>query len=160
MILFADTIRALTAGGVEFIVIGGVAAAIHGTARNTLDLDVVYDRSAENVRRLVAALAPHSPYPRGAPAGLPFRWNERTVRAGLNFTLVTDLGALDVLGEVAGGDFPSLLPHAIWIEGEGLRFRCVDLPTLIRLKRAAGRPKDFEPIAELEALEEERRRRG
>ena len=159
MILFEETLRALATGGVEFIVIGGVAAAIHGTARNTLDLDVVYDRSPDNVRRLVAALARHSPYLRGAPPGLPFRWDERTVLAGLNFTLTTGLGNLDVLGEVAGGDFQSLLPHSEWIEEKDLRFRCVDLPTLIRLKRAAGRPKDFEPIAELEALEEEQRRK-
>jgi predicted nucleotidyltransferase len=74
------------------------------------------------------------------------------VRAGLNFTLSTDLGDMDLLGEVAGGDFPSLLSHSVWIEGDGLRFRCVDLPTLIRLKRAAGRPKDYEALAELEAL--------
>jgi hypothetical protein len=160
MILFESSIRALAEGGVQFIVIGGVAGAIHGTARNTLDLDVLYDRDPENMRRLVAALAGHAPYPRGAPPGLPFRWDERTVGAGLNFTLITDLGNLDLLGEVPGGDFRSVLPHAVWIEGPGLRFRCVDLPTLIRLKRAAGRPKDFEAIAELEALEEEQRRKS
>ena len=45
-----------------------------------------------------------------------------------------------------------LLPHAVWMDGDGCRIRCVDLPTLIRLKRAAGRPKDYEALAELEAL--------
>lgn len=135
MIQAERALRALCDGGVDFIVVGGVAGMFLGAARVTYDLDVVYDRAPENLRRLVAALASHAPYPRGAPPGLPFAWDERTVRAGLNFTLSTALGDLDLLGEVAGGDYPSLLPHAVWIDGGGLRIRCVDLPTLIRLKR-------------------------
>ena len=76
---------ALTGGGAEFIVIGGVAGALHGSAFITQDLDV-YARNRENIRRLVAALHPHQPYLRGAPEGLPFQWDERTIRNGLNFT--------------------------------------------------------------------------
>jgi len=78
---------------------------------------------------------------------------------GLNFTLSTSLGSLDLLGEVTGGgSYDALLPHSQEVEAFGHRFRVVDLATLIRLKRAAGRPKDLEPIAELEALLDERRR--
>src|SRR5262245_50863885 len=141
---FFPLLRVLTTAGVDFIVIGGVAGGLHGAARATWDLDVVYDRDPRNISRLVAALASLAPYPRGAPPGLPFRWDERTLRAGLNFTMKTTLGDVDLLGEVAGGDYPTLLPHAVWMEEDGLRIRVVDLPTLIRLKRAAGRPKDFE----------------
>ena len=88
---------------VQFIVIGGWAAALHGSARSTLDVDAVYGRSRENIRALVAALRPYEPYLRGAPPGLPFTFDERTVRVGLNFTLSTTLGSLDLLGEVTGG---------------------------------------------------------
>lgn len=80
---------------------------------------------------------------------------------GLNFTLVTDLGDLDILGEVVGGGlYDALLPHSSELEAFGVKLRCVTLEYLIRLKRAAGRPKDFEIIAELQALLEERRKKS
>ena len=160
MIEHEKILEILVLGRVEFIVVGGVAAWLHGAARITVDVDVVYSRDDANMRRLVAALAPLSPYPRGAPPGLAFQWDVRTVSHGLNFTLVTSLGSLDVLGEVAGGTYETLLPRSTEIDIGGFRIRCVDLPTLIRLKRAAGRPKDFEAIAELELLLEEQRKRG
>jgi predicted nucleotidyltransferase len=156
---FASLLLALTDGEVEFIVIGGMAAVAHGSAHVTVDLDVVYARTPENLVRLAAALRPLSPYLRGAPAGLPFDFDPPTIRAGLNFTLVTSAGDVDLLGEVAGGGtFASLLPRSVEREVFGLRVRFVDLPTLIHLKRAAGRPKDLERIAELEALLEESKR--
>lgn len=146
-------LRLLANAGVDFIVIGGMAAAAHGSARATLDLDVVYSREAANVSRLVAALAPHHPYLRGAPPGLPFVFDEVTVRHGLNFTLTTDLGDFDLLGEVVGGGiYAELLPETIELDAFGVRCRYVTLETLLRLKRAAGRPKDFEAIAELELI--------
>jgi len=121
--------------------------------RTTLDLDVVYSRRLENLRRLVDALADLEPYPRGAPDGLPFRWDGRTLSNGLNFTLRTTLGDLDLLGEItAGGGFEALASHTVEIPLFGSNCRCIDLEELIRVKRAAGRPKDFEAIAELEKL--------
>jgi len=150
-------IRVLSEGGVRYIIVGGVAAGLHGALRITLDLDVVYARDRENVARLVAALAPHSPYLRGAPAGLPFRLDEEAVMRGLNFTLTTTLGDLDLLGEVTGGGgFEQLKSHAEPVRLEGFECLVVTLPTLIALKRAAGRGKDREALGELEALLEER----
>jgi hypothetical protein len=144
---------------VEFILVGGAAASAHGAARLTLDVDVVYRRSPANIERLVAALAPHSPYLRGAPPGLSFQWDPVTIARGLNFTLTTDLGALDLLGEIAGGgSYEDMLPHSIVVEVFGAACRCLDLEWLIRVKRAAGRPKDLEAIAELEAIREEQGR--
>ena len=155
---FGRILQILVGGGVEFIVVGGVAAIAHGSARATQDIDVVYWRTPDNIQRLVAALAPWSPYPRGAPTGLPFRWDERTVNNGLNFTLVCTLGALDLLGEViGGGGYEQLVDHSILLEMLGGRYRFLDLEKLIAVKRAAGRPKDFEAVAELEAIAEERR---
>jgi hypothetical protein len=136
--------------------VGGVAAAAHGSARVTDDLDVCYARDSTNLERLVSALAPHRPYLRGAPPGLPFEWSVRTLAAGLNFSLTTGLGSIDLLGEiVGGGGYQDLASHSTLVEAFGRRFRILDRPGLIRVKRAAGRPKDLEVVAELEALSEE-----
>lgn len=150
---FDKLLPALVHGGIEFILIGGVAGIVHGAARLTYDVDVVYARNSTNFKRIASTLKPLSPYLRDAPPGLPFALDERTLRNGLNFTLTTGYGDLDLLGEVAGGGgFRDLLPHCIEIEAFEVKFKCVDLRTLIKLKRAAGRPKDFEALAELEAL--------
>jgi hypothetical protein len=152
-------VRVLGDAGVDCVVIGGVAANIHGALRTTLDIDVVYGRSAANIERLAAALSPYQPYLRGAPPGLPFTFDPATIERGLNFTLTTTLGDIDLLGEVAGGgSFEQLLPYAEPVELEGRRCLVVSLDKLIALKRAAGRPKDREALAELEALLEERDR--
>lgn len=159
MTSFETLLRVLVEGGVEFVVVGGIAARIHGAARVTQDVDVVYSRSAENIERLAAALAPLDPYLRGAPRGLPFRFDAPTIRAGLNFTLATSAGDIDVLGEiVGGGSYASLASQSTAVDAFGLRFKCLNLPALIASKRAAGRVKDFDAIAELEALAEERRK--
>jgi predicted nucleotidyltransferase len=149
-------VRLLGDAGVDYIIVGGVAANIHGALRTTLDIDVVYGRSAANIERVASALAPYEPYLRGAPPGLPFSFDAATIERGLNFTLSTTLGDIDLLGEVAGGGrFEQLLPHAQAIELEGRRCLVVSLVKLIELKRAAGRGKDREVLAELEALLEE-----
>ncbi len=157
---YRKLLQALSVARVDFILIGGLAANLRGSARVTLDVDVVYGRSRQNIQRLAEALRPCSPYLRGAPPGLPFTWDERTIRNGLNFTLTTTLGDIDLLGEVVGGgNYDLLLPHSSELQAFGVKLRCVTLERLIQLKRAAGRPKDLESIAELEALLEERRKR-
>ena len=141
--------------------VGGVAATALGSARVTMDLDLVYERSEGNLERVVSALFPHAPYLRGAPPGLPFRWDVETLRRGLNFTLTTAIGDVDLLGEiVGGGGYPSLLPHTVEAKVFGVSARCLGLEKLIAVKRAAGRPKDLEAVAELEAIWEERRKLG
>lgn len=153
---FARLLGALGDGQVECIVIGGLAATIHGSARLTQDVDVCYARTPDNIGRLVEALKPLKPYPRGAPRGLPFRWDAETIESGLNFTLTTSAGAIDLLGEVTGGGaYGTLLSHTVTATLFGHEIKCLDLDWLIRTKRAAGRPRDIEAIAELEALREE-----
>lgn len=153
---FDRLIATLCDEGVEFIIVGGFAGTIHGAARATLDLDVVYRRSAENLARPVRAISAQDPYPRGAPPGLPFKWDLRTLQFGSNFTLRTTLGLIDLLGEITGGgDYERLLPFTKSITVYGRACLCLDLAKLIEVKRAAGRPKDFEAIAELEGLREE-----
>ncbi|MBI1868711.1 MAG: nucleotidyl transferase AbiEii/AbiGii toxin family protein [Methylocystis sp.] len=155
---FEGLLRRLGAEDVRFVLVGGFASTVHGSPRITVDLDIVYARDAENLTRLVRALAPLSPYLRGAPAGLPFELDVPTLTRGLNFTLTTTMGDLDLLGEVAGGGtYEQLLPQTSRIRVFDADIDIVTLSQLIRLKRAAGRPKDLEVLAELEALLEEQR---
>lgn len=152
---FGRLLTSLLEEGVELILVGGVAGIVHGAARVTYDVDVVYRRSPENVERLVRVLAPLSPYLRGAPPGLPFRFDQETVWRGLNFTLSTSAGDLDLFGEITGGGtYDDLVGETETFDFLGCPCRVVTLPKLIALKRAAGRPKDHDAIAELEALAE------
>ncbi len=154
---FERLVAALAEAEVEFVIVGGLAATVHGSARLTQDIDVVYGRSTGNIERLVSALSPLQPYLRGVPAGLPFDWSRSTIERGLNFTLTTTAGDIDLLGEITGGGrYEDLVAHAIELELFGYPCLTLDLPWLIRVKRAAGRPKDLEVIAELEALLDER----
>lgn len=156
MVDFEKIITVLTQFRVRFIVVGGAAATAHGSSRLTQDLDVVYQRSKENIANLVKALSPYKPYLRGAPSGLPFIWDEETISKGLNFTLITSLGALDLLGEIiGGGSFEDLLKDSVKLELFGTECLVLNLRRLIEVKRAAGRVRDLEVIAELEALLEE-----
>jgi predicted nucleotidyltransferase len=153
-------LRTLARNRVEFIIVGGAAATAHGSARLTEDLDIVYRRTPENIAALTSCLAPYKPYLRGAPPGLPFQWDAGTLTRGLNFTLVTDLGPLDLLGEITGGGrYEDLLPHTISLKLFGVSCRCLGLRRLIEVKRAAGRPRDLEAVAELESLLEEKSKR-
>ncbi|HEV7486371.1 MAG TPA: hypothetical protein VGQ65_11875 [Thermoanaerobaculia bacterium] len=154
---FKALLTALRENDVSFVIVGGVAAALHGAARITYDLDIVYDRSFENLQSLIAALAPLKAYPRDAPPGLPFRLNEETLKRGLNFKFATAKGAIDLMGELAGvGSFPVVLTHATRADVSGKPYLFLDLDTLIVARRVAGRMKDLEAIAELEAIREER----
>ena len=153
---FKNLITTLVKNKVEFVIVGGVAATIHGSARLTQDLDVVYRRTEENYQKLVSALGNYQPYMRGAPPNLPFHWDVQTLEQGLNFTLTTALGDLDLLGEIAGGgSYENLLPHSVAVELFGYEVKCLGLERLIFVKKAAGRPKDLEAVAELEAIREE-----
>jgi hypothetical protein len=157
MTQFETLLSALKKEGVSFIIIGGVAATFHGSARLTNDLDVVYERSAENIERLARAVAPFKPYLRGAPEGLPFRFDPLTIRRGLNFTLRTDVGDFDLLGELTGvGSFAAVERESLEASLFGATYRFINLNALIRSKRAAGRAKDLEVVAELEVIREER----
>ena len=155
---FAALLQTLGRHDVAFIVVGGAAAIAHGSARLTQDLDIVYQRTPANLERIVAALSEYQPYLRGVPKGLPFRLDSETLARGLNFTLVTSLGDLDLLGEIpGGGTYDALAPNAMELDLFETRCLCLNLQQLIRSKRACGRPKDLEALAELETIEEESR---
>jgi hypothetical protein len=149
----AAILRQLLDHHVEFVVIGGLAMTIHGSAHVTRDLDVCYRRTADNIAALVAAFAPLHPYLRGAPASLPFKFDAPTVQAGLNFTLTTDLGDVDLLGEVSGvGTADQVIAQSEERTLFGITVRVLSLEALISSKKAAGRLKDRNHLLELEEL--------
>jgi hypothetical protein len=148
-----DLLARLTEQGVRFAVIGGVALIARGVQRATEDLDIAYARDRENLARLAAALAPIHPTLRGVPAGLPFVLDEASLRSGLNFTLDTDLGPLDLLGEVPGlGSFDHVDAASSELEIAGTRILVLTLDGLEAAKRAAGRPKDLVDLGYIRAL--------
>jgi hypothetical protein len=156
---FEALVRLLAESKVEFVVVGGLAAVVHGSAYVTYDLDICYARSANNVERLCRGLAAVHPTLRGAPKDLPFRLDPATVSAGLNFTLDTDLGALDLLGEVQPfGSYADVEKQSDEAELFGRPVRVLSLEALIGAKRSAGRRKDLLVVPELEALLELRKR--
>lgn len=152
-------LQGLADAGVRFVVIGGVAATAHGSARITNDVDICYDPSPENRERLAGVLALWHAYLRGVEPGLPFVMDARTLRDVPVMTLVTDEGDLDVMDRVAGvGEFPAVWRQSDEVVFEGVVVRALNLDALIASKRATGRRKDEEALLELEALREERRR--
>jgi hypothetical protein len=155
---FDTPLDVLSRHGIRFVIVGGVAMNLQGSAQNTTDLDIVYDRDAENVERLAAALAPYSPRLRGVRDKLPFRLDAAAIRSGLNFTLTTSLGDIDLWGELRGvGGFDAVCKLSRSIRLGKYTFSVLSLSGLIKAKRAAGRPKDRLVIPELEALAEAER---
>jgi predicted nucleotidyltransferase len=150
-------VRRLQDRGVQFVVVGGLAMIAHGSAYLTRDLDLCYERSPSNLAALVAALDPLHPYLRGVPPGLPFRLDVPTLQAGLNFTLTTDCGDLDLLGEVSGlGAYPQVLAQSVERKMFDMTVRILSLDGLIAAKKAAGRGKDKQHLLELEELKKMR----
>ncbi|HTM09860.1 MAG TPA: nucleotidyltransferase [Verrucomicrobiae bacterium] len=151
-------LRALDSERVAFVIIGGAAAVLQGSAYVTNDLDVCYSRERKNLEKLVAALAPLHPSLRAAPKNLPFKLDAATLKSGLNFTFDTDIGDLDLLGEVSGlGDYSAVEALSEEMEIFGMRCKVLTLEGLIKAKRAAGRRKDLLILPELEALLEIRK---
>jgi hypothetical protein len=150
---FERAVQVLMDAGVEFAIIGGVSAILHGSSMLTFDVDICYSRATANLRRLVEALAPFHPRPRGFPEALPFIWDEATLRNATVFTLQTDLGEIDLQAEVSGlGGWEEVKARSILVEAFDRRISILDLPSLIQAKRAAGREKDLAAVPELESL--------
>ena len=150
------SLRVLADHGVRFIVIGGVAGATHGSPSVTQDLDVCYERSPDNLERLATALGSIHARLRGADDEVPFTLDAKTLAAGDHFTFTTDLGDLDCLGIPAGTlGYVDLVKDAVEIDLDGLVVAVASIDDLIRMKRAAGRPRDLAELEILGALREE-----
>jgi hypothetical protein len=153
--LIERQIKLLGRFGVQVVIVGGVAATLHGAEVPTSDLDVCYARSPENLEKLADALRSVNAQLRNAPEGLPFILDAETLKKGLNFTFRTDIGSLDLLGEVRGvGFYADVLWGAFLFELFGYPFPVIEISKLIDAKRAAGRAKDLAILPELEAIRE------
>ncbi len=152
--MFEEMLRQLVARGIRFVVVGGVAATIHGSARYTNDLDICYATDPENLRRLVALLTDWTAYLRGVEPGLPFILDERTFAITPLLTLVTKHGDFDLLDHVPGvGSYADVLARSEEAQLGPVRFHTISLEALIDAKRATRRKKDIEHLIELEALQ-------
>lgn len=155
MIELEKAISSLTDNEVEYVVVGGVAITLHSSGYITQDLDLCYSRTRQNIARLVSALAPYRPRPRSWPEGLPFTFDEATVRNGTDFTFDTTIGAIDLLGEVkAIGTYEDAIKHSETYTIYGRQISAFTLDALITSKTAADRPKDRLVLPELIALRE------
>jgi len=143
---------------IQCVLVGGVAATVHGSSIPTQDLDICYSRDSTNVTKVIQALRSVNAILRGAPKNIPFILDEETLQRGLNFTFDTDVGKLDLLGEVRGvGIYVDCVENADEAELFGYRHRVLSLEKLIDAKRTAGRPKDLIALPELEAILEHRK---
>jgi predicted nucleotidyltransferase len=151
--MFEAMLRALVGRGIRFVVVGGVAATIHGSARYTNDLDICYATDPENLQRLVELLTEWKAYLRGVEPGLPFILDVRTFASTPLLTLVTTHGDFDLLDRVPGvGGYDEALARSEEAQIGSVRFPTISLDALIDAKRAARRKKDMEHLIELEAL--------
>lgn len=152
-----DACEALVSRGVRFVVIGGFAAQLRGSPSITQDTDVCYERTSENHERLAEALTDVHATLRGAPEGVPFQLDAKTLGAGDHFTFDTDAGGLDILGHPAGipGGYEELARAADEMDIGGVSVKVASIDDLIRMKRAAGRPKDLIELEVLGALRDE-----
>jgi hypothetical protein len=157
--LMEDIVRRLVAENVEFVVVGMMSATLQGCSRSTVDLDLCYRRSPANIARLVTALKPLKPRPRGFPEDLPFVFDERTVQLGSNFTLEIGVESLDLLGEMSGiGGYEQVIGRTVEVTYGSVAVRALALEDLIRTKTAAGRARDIAALPELQALLREKQR--
>jgi hypothetical protein len=141
---------------IECVIIGGVASTLYGSTILTNDLDVCYARNAGNLEKLATALRSVNAKLRNTPPDLPFLLDADTLRRGLNFAFTTDVGSLDLLGEVRGvGLYEDVVAQAITYELLGYLFPVIEINKLVLAKRTAGRPKDMIVVVELEAILEQ-----
>ncbi len=159
----AELLRRLSAAGVRFVIVGGLAAQSHGSPSSTDDLDICYARDLDNLRALAGVLADVTAIRRGLSADAPTLppLDARTLRGGGLFTLSTRFGDFDLLADPDPGlDFDSLSVHAVSAMLHGIPLLVAGLDDLMTMKRAAGRPKDRVELEILGALREELDRRG
>lgn len=154
-------LAALAAHHAKFIVVGAYAAIMQGASMRTDDLDICYERVSDNYKNIIRALAPFNPRFRGLPENLKAPFDERTLTQGTNFTLITDAGSLDLLGEMSGvGGYSQIMGDAKTIKIGNVICQVASLDTIIRSKEAADRPKDRVALPELKALRMIQQREG
>jgi hypothetical protein len=143
--------------GVRYVLIGGLAATALGSSSVTNDLDICYDRRADNLERLAAALVEMQAKLRGVDDDVPFLLDAKALAAGDCFTFITEHGAFDILGNPSGTrGYDDLRKSATLMDFGGMEIWVTSLDDLMAMKRAAGRTKDRVELEILGALRDER----
>lgn len=143
----------LADAGVDFVAIGGIAVVAHGHVRTTVDLDITYATEQPNLDALGRALVELDARLRGVAEIVPFIPDGRTLRGAELLTLETAKGALDLLADPPGAPpYSELKQRAEVIDVDGRDVAIAAFEDLVAMKRAAGRPRDLEDIAALEAI--------
>jgi hypothetical protein len=152
----AAVIGLLNRHGVRYVLIGGLAAALRGSPSVTQDVDICHARDEPNLNSMADALREIHATLRGAPKDLPFRLDALTLARGDSFTFTTDLGWLDILATPSGtAGYDELAANADRIAAFDETLLVASLDDLIRMKRAAGRPRDRAELEILGALRDE-----
>lgn len=150
---FEVVIETFNAYGVEFVVVGGQAETLHGSARVTFDVDLCYRRTEDNLERLAEALVGLRPRLRGVPPDLPFRLDAKSLALGCNFTFVTNAGPLDLLGFLEPlGSYEDVVSRADRIDLGEVWVQVISLDDLIAIKQHIQRPKDRDSLINLLAI--------
>ena len=148
-------IRALSHHRVKFVLIGALAARLHGFPRLTADADITPADDKRNLERLAAALKELDArvYTESVPEGLAFDRSAAALGRARMWNLVTTAGRLDIAFLPAGTDgYEDLAKGAERFEAFGVRFLAASLDDIIRSKEATGRVKDEEDVVILRAL--------
>jgi predicted nucleotidyltransferase len=155
---FPALLRTLLAHQIDFIVVGGVAAVLQGAPITTFDLDLVHSRKADNIVRLLSILQDLDAYYRGR-GEQRLRPTSTHLESPGHQLLMTRFGALDLLGTIGTAlSYDDLLPYAIELEAEGMRFKVLDLERIIEVKEQLGQEKDLSMLPLLRQTLREKRR--
>lgn len=153
MAILSQLLQRLCDADVEFVVVGGFAALIHGSTLVTRDLDVCAVLSHEDVAKLRDALRDLNPTHRLTPQRLSFLTNPDSDIPVRNLYLETEIGTVDIFSSILGvGDFERVRAKSLELELFSRRCRVISLDDLIRAKEALGREKDLLAAKELRAI--------
>jgi hypothetical protein len=150
-----DILKRLNEHEVAYVLVGGMACVIHGSQVVTQDVDICAPLTLENLRKLHTALQSLHPRFRMTRELRPLPQNPEELEKFQNLYLLTDLGQLDVLSEIAGiGNYVEVERHVIQVDFGGTYIRVLDLDALILAKQAMNFPKDRQVAIELLAIRE------
>ena len=152
-------LEVLADSGIDFVIVGGFAAVLHGSSQVTQDIDLCLSFSSDQIEKLRNCLAPFHPKHRVTPQRLSFLEHPENLSSLKNLYLETDLGVLDLLSLIGGvGDYEKVSQSAQEVMLYGRKFKLIGLEALIEAKKFMARPKDIATIHELECVRQNKKK--